>query len=746
MTSHGQDLAHMLSEHQVILENASIGISFIRQRTIVRCNQRFAEMYGHGSPDTLIGVSSQSLYPSAQAFEQLGREAYPILATGQAYHTRIQMQRQDGTAFWCSLTSKVTDPTHPENGSVWIVEDVDELMQAEQAMQGLIHEQSLILEHALVGIVFLKNRLVTRCNRLFESTFGYGPGELNGGTSRQWYLTEEDWLAAGQQCYEPLNRGDTFRAEMRLGRKDGTAIWCDVLAKAIDPTDMGKGSIWITLDITARRAAEAAVAEAYANLEHQVAQRTRELSETVQSLHHEIAERQLAEQKIQHLALHDTLTGLPNRRFMEQALALALADAKGTQHQVAVLFMDLDRFKHINDAFGHAVGDDLLREVAVRLRRAMPPGATLARQGGDEFVVVLPAQPSRTAISARVTQLAQCLLPPVVLGSRETRVSCSMGISVFPDDGLQPETLLKHADMAMYQAKSKDKGGYRFFHARLDVELARRMELEEALHDVVRDGGLEVHYQPQVDVTTGRIAGVEALVRWLRPGMGWEPPDRFIPVAEEVGLIDVLGAWVLQRACEQAVQWLRAGLPPIRVAVNVSALQLDQPEFVQTVLHTLHRTGLPAAHLELELTESVMLREMDQTQQTLAQLHAAGVAISIDDFGTGYSSLSYLSRLPLDKLKIDRSFVKDIDSRPSDALLCKTIVAMARNLGLHVTAEGVETPSQLKQLADYGCTHYQGYLFSRPVPAAQLAKLLAGQPFSRGRQPVALQPDAPHRP
>jgi EAL domain-containing protein (putative c-di-GMP-specific phosphodiesterase class I) len=247
-----------------------------------------------------------------------------------------------------------------------------------------------------------------------------------------------------------------------------------------------------------------------------------------------------------------------------------------------------------------------------------------------------------------------------------------------------------------------------------------------------------------VDVVTGRVAGVEALARWHRPGLGWEPPDRFIPVAEEVGLIDTLGAWVLQRACEQAVHWLQAGLLPVRMAVNVSALQLDQPEFVQTVLHTLHRTGLPAAHLELELTESVMLREMEQTQQTLAQLHAAGVAISIDDFGTGYSSLSYLSRLPLDKLKIDRGFVKDIDSRPSDAVLCKTIVAMARNLGLHVTAEGVETAAQLRQLAEYGCTHYQGYLFSRPVPGAQLAKLLAN--VNRVPPPVALHSGEPHTP
>ncbi|HRK37628.1 MAG TPA: EAL domain-containing protein [Burkholderiaceae bacterium] len=727
MTQTGDELAQTLKEHQVILENASIGISFIQQRTIVRCNQRFAEIYGHASPATVLGVSSLSLYPSVEAFEQLGAAAYPQLATGKAYRTRIQMVRRDGSLFWCSLTSKLIDPSLPDLGSVWIVEDVDELIQSEQSLALLVTEQSLILEHALVGIVFLKNRLVTRCNRLFEETFGYGPGELNGGTSRQWYLSDEDWLAAGQQCYAPLVRGETFRAEMRLGKRDGTPIWCDVLAKAIDPSDMGKGSIWITLDITARKAAEEALAQAYANLEHQVALRTRELSETVQNLHHEIAERRAMERKIEHLALHDTLTDLPNRRYLERSLAQAMADARARAQQVAVLFLDLDRFKHFNDAFGHTVGDELLQAVASRLAAAVPAHATLSRQGGDEFVIVLPAVASRGDVTACVQQIAQALKPLVVLGSREARVTCSIGISLYPDDGLSADALLKHADMAMFQAKHKGQGSFQFFNARLDVELQRRMALEQALHDALQAGSFELHYQPQVEVSTGRLTGVEALMRWHRPGLGWEPPGHFIPVAEDIGLIGALGMWALQQACRQVALWLQAGWPPIRVAVNVSALQLDQPDFVSNVLQALADNDLPAACLELELTEGVMLRDMEATHQTLVQLHEAGIAISIDDFGTGYSSLSYLSRLPLDKLKIDRSFVKDIDTRPSDAVLCRTIVAMARNLGLHVTAEGVETESQLRMLSECGCTHYQGYLFSRPVPAEQVSALLAQQ-------------------
>ncbi|MDP2416683.1 MAG: diguanylate cyclase, partial [Hydrogenophaga sp.] len=582
MTKPGHDLRQTLQEHQVILENASIGIAFIQQRIIMRCNQRFAEIYGHATPDTLVGASSQSLYPSTEAFDELGQAAYPQLSVGQAYRTRIRMKRLDGQLFWCSLTGKLIDTAFPDNGSVWIVEDIDELIQSEQAVQQLVTEQSLILSHALVGIVFLKNRLVTRCNRLFEETFGYGPGELNGGTSRQWYLTDQDWLAGGEQCYEPLARGETFRSEMRLGKRDGTPIWCDVLAKAIDPNDMGKGSIWITLDITARRAAEAALAHAYADLERQVAARTRELSHTVHNLHHEIAERQLVEQKIQHLALHDTLTDLPNRRYLEQSLALALTQAKASGQQVAVLFLDLDRFKHINDAFGHAVGDELLLKVAQRLRVAVPAQATLSRQGGDEFVLVLPAVRSRVDVDQSLARIAQALVAPIPLGSREARVSCSTGISLFPDDGLTPDALLKHADMAMFSAKSKSQGGHQYFNARLDVESQQRIAMEQSLHQAVQSGGFEVYYQPQVDIATGRIAGVEALIRWHRPGLGWEPPSNFIPVAEDMGLIPVLGAWVLEKACEQAVQWQQAGLPAVRMAVNVSALQLDQTDFVST--------------------------------------------------------------------------------------------------------------------------------------------------------------------
>lgn len=727
MGTNTTDLDRLLREQQVILETASTGISFIQRRVILRCNQRFAEIYGYGSPASLVGTSSLNLYTSEAAFETLGEAAYPELAAGRAYKTRTRMRRQDGTHFWCSLTGKVIDPSDPDAGSVWIVEDIDDLVLAEQALQAVMHEQALILEHALVGIVFLKNRRVTHCNSLFASQFGYTPEELQGQTSRQWYLTEADWLEAGRQCYEPLLRGDTFRSEMLLAKKDGSPLWCDVLAKAIDPLDMEKGSIWITMDITARKAAETALAQAHADLENQVALRTRELNETVNSLHLEMAERRQVEEQVRQMALHDTLTGLPNRRSMDLILTRTLAEAKTRGDQVAVMFLDLDRFKHVNDAYGHAVGDSLLQEVALRLRHTLSSQAVLSRQGGDEFVVVLPHLTHKAAVLQCVRQIGNALRRPIQLDNRETKASCSVGISLFPDDGLTPEALLKHADMAMYQAKEKGRGHHQFFNAKLEVELQQRIALEQALHQAVPQCAFELHYQPQVDISSGQVIGVEALLRWHRPGLGWEPPSSFVPVAEEVGLIHALGAWVLEQACLQTVAWHEQGLGPLRVAVNVSAMQLEQAGFGDTVLQTLKRVGLPAHQLEIEITESVMVRGLDQTLRTLEQLHAAGVSVSIDDFGTGYSSLSYLTRLPLDKLKIDRSFVQGIEHRETDAVLCKTMVAMATNLGLAVTAEGVETPVQLRLLTQFGCNHYQGYLFSRPVPAPDITSLLQAQ-------------------
>ena len=724
--SNADGLQRTLREQEVILENAGVGIGFIRERVVQRCNRRFAEIFGYADPAAMVGRSSLSLYCSLCDFEQLGRTAYPVLAQGRPYQTRLQMRRAGGEVFWCSLTGKLISPDDEEAGSIWIVEDINERVLAEKALQTALSEQALILDHAMVGIVFLRNRAVTRCNRRFEEMFGYGRGELDGTSSRNWYMTDEDWKTAGRQCYEPLSSGRSFSGEMLLRRKDGSPLWCEVRSKAVNPEDLSQGSIWIAMDLSGRKAAEAALAAANADLEAQVGRRTAELRHTVEVLHQEINERRQAEAQIRHLSLHDPLTGLPNRIFMEQLLEQALRDAAERRQQVAVLLINLDRFKHINDVFGHEEGDRVLGVVAQRMRQATGIADTITRLGADEFVVILPGVDRQTDILEFVRRLSAALRPGIRLGVRECQISCSAGISVFPDDGGTPKLLLQHADMAMRRAKDGGRASHQFFSRQLDREFQDRIELEQAMHHTLQAQGFEIHYQPQIDIASGRIAGVEALARWHRDGTGWIPPGVFIPVAEDSGMIHALGLWVLEQACRQNKAWSDSGIAPLVMAVNVSAMQLAQSGFVEQVLDILARTGMQPGQLELEITESVIMRQVDRAIRVMEQLHAAGIQLSIDDFGTGYSSLSYLRSFPLSRLKIDRSFVKDIDTNPNDEVICRTIVAMAQNLGLEVVAEGVESQTQLDRLASYGCQHYQGYHCSRPLPAREIEPLLRG--------------------
>lgn len=711
-------------EQQVIFDHAGVGIAMMRHRQVERCNQRFAEIYGYSSPDEMVGLSSQQFYEDEATFLALGEAAYPILSRGDSYTTRQQMRRRDGSLFWCEVTGKLIDPNSSRGGSIWIMNDVDEKVWAENALRHVLAEQALILDHAPVGVVFLKNRRVTRCNRRFEEMFGYERGELDGKSSRTWYLNDEDWRAVGQQCYVPLLRGESFSAVMRCGRRDGTPLWCEVQAKVVDPDDLSKGSIWIALDITARKQVEDALAQAHASLEQQVAQRTAELQTTVQSLHREIAERQHAEQRIERLAWYDALTGLPNRAFMEQLLERSLREARREGGQIAVVFLDLDRFKHVNDVFGHDQGDLLLNAVAQRLQAAVRESDTVARIGGDEFVIVLPRIEDKAVVTSCLQRIHEALRQPIPLGTRETRISCSMGVSFYPADGQTPSVLLMHADQAMYLAKDRGRAGHQFFDEQLDRQLQARVALEQALHLALEHRHFTLNYQPQVCMKSGRLVGVEALLRWSREGHGWVSPAEFIPVAEDIGLIVPLGWWVLEEACRQAVAWQSEGLPPVVVAINVSASHLVQPGFVPQVLAILERTGLAPQWLDIELTESVMMTELEHAMSVVRQLHEAGIQVSLDDFGTGYSSLSYLSKFRLSTLKIDRSFVSSLESSPGDAVICRTIVAMARNLGLKVTAEGVETEAQRDLLAESGCDLCQGYLISRPVPADGIRDLL----------------------
>ncbi|WEN40652.1 putative signaling protein [Thauera sp. GDN1] len=430
----------------------------------------------------------------------------------------------------------------------------------------------------------------------------------------------------------------------------------------------------------------------------------------------DISAQRVAEERIRHLAHHDALTNLPNRTLLNDRLGVAMDRARRSGQPLALLFIDLDRFKYVNDTLGHPLGDRLLQAVAQRLHTVLREGDTLARLGGDEFVVLVEGLAGPEDAERVARKLLQAMQQPVLLDGHELFIGGSIGISLFPQDGDTIEALVRCADSAMYRAKDAGRNTFRF-HTREQASRSReRFELEHGLRHAVERGELRLLYQPQAACRSGALVGVEALVRWEHPGRGTIMPDRFIPLAEEIGLIRPIGEWVLNTACAQARAWEREGRP-VRVAVNLSGQQISTDGLVDAVRDALDRSGLSPRLLELEITEGHILKRVDHCIDTLRKLKGLGVTLAIDDFGTGYSSLSYLKRLPVDRLKIDRSFVEGVPADHDDTAIVATILAMARNLGLAVIAEGVETEDQLRHLSAAHCDEYQGYLLGRPVPA-----------------------------
>jgi diguanylate cyclase len=439
-----------------------------------------------------------------------------------------------------------------------------------------------------------------------------------------------------------------------------------------------------------------------------------------------------ATDKLQHSAMHDALTDLPNRLLLAERLAQAIARADELGTRFATLLIDLDHFKAVNDSLGHAAGDELLMEVARRLRSAVRSSDTLARFGGDEFVLLLNDVSAVTEIEGVIRSVCECLTRPIDLGDLEVHVSLSVGVSLYPSDGADRETLLKHADVAMYQAKRAGRNGFQFYAPAMNAFTRDRLVLENELRRAVRASEFQLVYQPQASTADGCVESVEALIRWNHPRRGLLPAAAFIPLAEESGLILPIGDWVLREACRQASSW-RHGGRPLRVAVNLSAQQLRQKELPDTVYAALAASGLDPQDLELELTETVVMQEAESSIRTLRRLSERGVSIAVDDFGTGYSSLSYLRRLPLRRLKIDRSFVRDIVVSRENAEIVRAIVSLAASLDLRVIAEGVETCEQLDALAHLGCEHFQGFYCCAPVAAAQLhARIAAWEQGRRG--------------
>jgi diguanylate cyclase (GGDEF)-like protein/PAS domain S-box-containing protein len=444
---------------------------------------------------------------------------------------------------------------------------------------------------------------------------------------------------------------------------------------------------------------------------------------------HDVSTARAMAEQILHTSQHDFLTGLPNRTLLNDRLGQAIALARRHSGQVAVLFVDLDGFKHINDSLGHQIGDRLLQSVARRLQAHVRMPDTVSRQGGDEFVLLLQEVngPGDAAITAK--RVLQAISEAHLIDSHGLHVTATIGVSMYPKDGMNVETLMKNADTAMYQAKESGRQCCRFFEPVMNVQAVERQSVEEDLRYALERKEFTLHYQPKIDIETGVITGVEALLRWMHPTRGSVPPLDFIKVAEDSGLILPIGAWVLREACTQARIWVDQGLPFTTVAVNVSAIQFRDEHFLEGIFATLSEIGLDPGYLELELTESVLMKRPERAASILRELRDRGVVVSVDDFGTGYSSLSYLKKLPLDTLKIDRSFVHQLSQNPDDAAIAVAIISMGQSLNLRIIAEGVETAEDLAFLRAHGCQEAQGYYFSRPVPAEQIAHLIERRSF-----------------
>ena len=668
------------NRYHALIEQSLVGIYILQGERLTYVNDKLAEMLGYPG-EALLGqkidkvLAGEERQRLRQQINQRLRENIAIM------HFATRLVRQDGQPLDVEIHSRLFD-YRGQHAIIGVVVDISDRVQAD-ANQKLA---SKVFENAAEGILITgADHRIIAVNQAFTRITGYLPEQVIGRVSRI-FRDDTSWSTA---MLDGLARHGHWQGEM-LDRRRSHEWYPAELSISAVRDDAGEISNYVGVfaDITVRKQAE---------------------------------------ERLQFLANHDPLTRLPNRSWLIARLEDRIQMLAGTGQQAAVMFLDLDRFKLINDSFGHQTGDELLRETASRLEQVVGSRGEIARLGGDEFTLLVSHFASQATLSTLAEDILAVLAQPLRLEGQELIVTGSLGISVYPYDGSDARTLLKNADVAMYRAKEAGKNTYQFFAAEMNAQAVERLQLENSLRQALERGEFELYFQPILVAATRRLEALEVLLRWRHPELGLVPPGRFIPLAEETGLIRPIGDWVIRQACRQLADWDCLGLHVPRLAINLSARQFEQQALIVQVASALAEAGIAAGRLELEMTESMVMQNPTEAVLLLRELKALGVRLSIDDFGTGYSSLSYLKRFPLDTLKIDRSFIEGLPADGDSAAIAEAILAMARKLSFSVVAEGVETEEQAAFLTAKGCQLLQGYLFSRPLPAAELPAFLKRQ-------------------
>ena len=640
----------LLAEQSAILDNVMFGVMFVRHQRVVSANRRCEELFGY-TTGQLAGDAS--------------------LADMHYVTEERQCRRADGSMFWCLVSGHAIDPLRPQEGSIWVFADVTERKLTEEKLR----LSATVIEHIADGVMVIDlNDRIVAINPAFTRITGYSESEAVGQDATITRSLRHD-VAFYQRMRSDLAESGFWRGEIWKRRKNGE-LYLE----------------WRTVS---------AVRDNTGAVTHYAA------------VFSDITKLKESQDKLDHLAHHDPLTALPNRLLFHDRLQHALLRAARDGEQLAILFIDLDRFKNVNDTLGHHVGDELLKQVAGALAAQLREGDTLARLGGDEFIVLLEDIGVAAGAGHVATKLVAMFEQPFMISGHELFVTGSVGISLYPGDAVDLNMLIRNADVAMYQAKARGRNGYRFYAPSMIGEGVLQLRLETMLRHSIEKNEIFLTYQAQVEIASGRLIGVEALVRWHHPELGLVAPARFIPLAEDSGFIHQLGKWVLHEACRQMIRWQQAGLFVPKIAVNLSVKQFERGGIVSMVADILRETGLAPHRLQLEVTESVIMNTGDALV-FINDLHAIGVGLAIDDFGTGYSSLAYLKQLPVQTLKIDRSFIKDISTDGNDEAIAIAIIQLGKALNLSVIAEGVETEAQAAFLLRHGCSLAQGYLYRRP--------------------------------